>query len=574
DGNDIADFSGNTQYTEIEGGNGNDRISGGLGTDYLSGGAGDDIIIDGGGYDVWYRHDSLYGGTGNDIFVVSDPSATIEEQPDEGLDTVHASSSYTLPDNVEYLVLTGSAAIDGTGNALANTITGNSAANRLDGGGGVDFLLGGAGDDVYVVDQAGDRAKELRADGGKDLVLASVSFILEAHVDNLTLTGSAAIDGGGNSDSNEIIGNSAANRIDGAGGADAMRGMGGDDTYIVDNARDWVVEAAGAGIDTVRSSVSWTLKDNIENLVLTGTGDIFGTGNALANVLTGNAGANTLSGAGGADTMAGGRGNDIYVVDDAGDTVVEAFNEGTDLVTSSVSWTLGANVESLALTGTANVDGTGNALANQIYGNSGANRLDGGAGIDFLSGGDGDDVYIVSDVGDRAVELRATGGHDRVESAVSFVLAANVEDLLLTGAGAISGTGNALANHIAGNAAANAIEGGLGADTLTGGGGNDRFVYRDAAHSTAANRDSITDFNAGDRIDLSGIDAGPSVSGNQPFTWIAAAAFSGHAGELRATVQGANRLVEGDVDGDGNADLTILVTVTDGHALTAADFVL
>ena len=92
--------------------------------------------------------------------------------------------------------------------------------------------------------------------------------------------------------------------------------------------------------------------------------------------------------------MAGGAGNDIYVVDNAGDVVTEALNEGTDTVQSSVSFTLGANVENLTLTGSANINGTGNGDANVITGNSGNNTLDGQGGDDTLSGGGGSDALI------------------------------------------------------------------------------------------------------------------------------------------------------------------------------------
>src|SRR6185295_15243866 len=167
--------------------------------------------------------------------------------------------------------------------------------------------------------------------------------------------------------------------------------------------------------DSVRSSVSFTLGANVENLTFTGTGATAGTGNELNNILTGNVGANVLT---------GGAGNDTYVVG-VGDTVVEAANEGTDTVQSSVSWTLGANVENLTLTGTGASDGTGNSLNNILTGNVGANVLTGGAG---------NDTYVVG-AGDTVVEA-ANEGTDSVRSSVSFTLGANVENLILTGTGA------------------------------------------------------------------------------------------------------------------------------------------
>jgi len=188
-----------------------------------------------------------------------------------------------------------------------------------------------------------------------------------------------------------------------------MQGNGGNDTYVVDNAGDQVIERAGGGYDVVYSSVDYTLPSEVEELIL--TGGTSGTGNALNNRITGTSAANTLDGGAGADTKLGGAGNDTYIVDNVGDAVVENAGEGTDLVQASVSYTLGANVENLTLTGSAAINGTGNGLANVITGNAAANTLDGAGGLDTLTGNGGYDTYLFkSGYGSLTVVNSVSGG--------------------------------------------------------------------------------------------------------------------------------------------------------------------
>lgn len=386
-------------------------ITGNSGDNELSGGGGDDILEGGGG------SDTLVGGAGNDTYII-DAGDTITELAGEGVDTVLSSTTAALGDHLENLTLTGSAAIDGGGNALDNVITGNSGANALDGGGGSDTLVGGLGDDVYITD--GDDTIIELAGEGTDTVQSSGSLTLGANLENLTLTGAAAINGTGNSLENILIGNSGANTLDGSTGSDTLIGGTGNDVYVVDDVTDVVTELVSEGSDRIESSVSYTLSTDVESLVLTGTAAINGTGNALANVITGNGAANRLDGGAGADAMSGGAGDDTYVVDTGTDVVTELASAGTDTVESSVSFALSANVENLVLTGVAALNGTGNALANVITGNTANNTLDGGTGGDLLIGGAGNDIYI-TDGGDTITEL-AGEGTDTVQSSASLTL--------------------------------------------------------------------------------------------------------------------------------------------------------
>ncbi|TRW92845.1 calcium-binding protein [Paracoccus sp. M683] len=411
-------------------------------------------------------------------------------------------------------------------------------------------------------------------------------------------------------DDNRITGGAGRDVLYGTSGVDTLTGGAGNDVYHV-TLGDLVVETTDGGIDTVHSAFSRAIEANIENLTLTGSGHINGNGNVLANLLVGNAGNNVLNGGIGADTMRGGSGNDTYVVDNLGDVVSEGWNAGNDRVLSSVSYTLGAHVENLTLTGLAHLNGTGNALANQILGNAGNNILNGGVGADTMQGGAGNDTYIVDNIGDRVVE-GLNGGVDRVQSSVSFTLGANVENMTLTGMAHINGTGNVLANQIIGNAGNNLIFAGLGNDNVQGGAGNDTlhgglgndiliggagadriiggqgadrmtgsagadvFVFQTLADSTTAvaGRDVITDFSfaQGDLIDLSALDARTNVAGNQAFSFVGTGGFTGNAGELAYRSVAGGTLIVADVNGDRIADLAILLD--DSLTLNANSFIL
>ena len=209
------------------------------------------------------------------------------------------------------------------------------------------------------------------------------------------LQGSADLQGYGNGLANTIYGNTGNNLLDGGAGADTMTGGAGNDTYFVDNAGDAVIENADEGNDAVfrRRSTSGCRR-TWKRWCCKAAPTCRATATRPANTLYGNTGNNLLNGGAGADTMIGGAGNDTYFVDNVGDTVIENANEGTDAVFSMVNYTLTANVETLVLQGAGNLSGTGNALANTIYGNSGNNTLNGQGGADMLTGNAGNDTFV------------------------------------------------------------------------------------------------------------------------------------------------------------------------------------
>jgi Ca2+-binding RTX toxin-like protein len=350
--------TGNVLDNEIIGNTGGNSLSGLDGNDSMDGAGGNDTLNGGLG------RDTMTGGTGNDLFIVDNASDVVIEAALGGTDTVQTALNHTLASEVENLILTGTANLNGTGNSLSNSLTGTDGTNllsgldgndslyggagndTLDGGTGNDSLTGGLGDDLYYIDSATDKITETST-GGVDTVSTALTHTLVSYLENLILTGNAAVNGTGNSSANVLTGNSGDNvlaggsggndTLDGGNGTDNLQGGAGNDYYIVDTAFDVLTEAAGQGTDTVQSNVGLTLGDNFENLILGGTLTASGTGNVLNNRITGNGAINVLNGMDGDDTLVGGVGNDnltgglgadhfAFVVAASGVDVITDFN--------------------------------------------------------------------------------------------------------------------------------------------------------------------------------------------------------------------------------------------------------
>ena len=302
---------------------------------------------------------------------------------------------------------------------------------------------------------------------------------------------------------NDVLwGGNGLDILDGGAGADLLIGGTANDTYIADS-EDIIIELANEGTDIVMSYQSHTLFDNVENLTLMGTDNVAGIGNAINNIILGNSGNNLLDGGAGVDTLRGGLGNDTYIVDSTTDVMYEVVNSGIDTVLSSVSLTLLNNFENLTLTGTGDINASGNTFSNILIGNSGKNVLDGLGGADHMSGGAGDDTYVVNDFGDTVVEFENEGIDTVITHVNNYVLAANIENVTIRpGASGWAVTGNDLDNIITGSGSSDTLYGldgddllnGLsGNDTMIGGLGNDLYIVAEVGDVTIENAGEGTD---------------------------------------------------------------------------------
>ncbi len=630
------------------GGAGNDRIEGGDGHDIMTGEVGDDLLFGGAGhdglYDSLHGSDQLFGEAGNDGLTVERqwtpaPAGTILLDGGGDDDSLTYIGGVGRTDTVTLL--------GGTGDDLIRAYGGG--AITIDGGDGAEIIaidLTAASYSITLGSDAG-HSDIVRLDylalsesvtaftildftpgNGGDLLDYNV-FLLgvlsgwdgianpfaTGHL-QLAQGGADAVilidrDGGGNSfallgwlnnvDAAQLTalnldfqpgeiavaipGTAGADMVDGRGSAGLLIGRAGNDTYLVDNAGDRAIEAAGGGTDIVYASVSYSLNDgseveNLSTIDWASTAALNLTGNSLANQLFGNAGANRLDGKGGADTMTGREGNDTYLVDNAGDRVFEYAGGGADAVYASVSYTLTANsdVETLAtisFEATNTINLTGNGLANYMIGNDGANQLDGKAGADVMIGRAGNDKYFVDNAGDKTFES-AGGGTDLVYASVSFALtdAQEVESLSTVTwelTNAIDLTGNGLANQLFGNAGANRLDGRGGNDVLHGKGGADIFAFTTVLG--ANNVDAIHGFSAADdtiMLENNGVFVGLSGGALNPNAFVIGTAAQ-DAGDRIVYDQPTGRLFF-DADGSGSGAQVQFALLNGAPIISASDF--
>ncbi|MBU6396014.1 MAG: choice-of-anchor I family protein [Sphingomonadales bacterium] len=527
-----------------------------------------------------------------------------------------AANTFTSAENANWTVntLAGNDTITiGAGNDTVNAGTGNDtistgAGNDLilvDPNSGFDAVNGGLGNDTIRA-TANNTVIGLSSLSGVETIsggaFTGVSILGSSAADTLdfsgtTLSGITGIDGGAGSDT--ITGSTAVDSIFGGIGNDTIDGNNGNDTIDGGTGNDTLL--GGAGNDTLTGGLgNDELRGGAGNDTLIG-----GTGN---DTMYGDADDDTfiIGATAGKDTIDGGTGNDTVVADADGVifnaariTNVEVFSSGgfANVTIAGSAATETIDLSGATLTGIALISGGGGV--DTITGSNGNDTIDGGVGNDVLNGGGGDDVFLVGTTSGRDTIIGGTGsdtvritgdslslntaGWSGIEaidasgqtgvkilgSAAADTL--NFTGVALTGIGSIEGgSGN---DTITGSAGNDVIIGGIGTDTLASGGGNDRFVFKAATESRLGTlADRILDFQTGDQIDLTGIDANANVAGIQSFTFIGSAAFTG-LGQLRVGTDGGKVALFGNISGS-NTTAEFEIILDNNRAVTAADLIL
>ena len=437
---------------------GNDMINGSSGADFIFSTAGSDTIN---------------GSAGNDVIVNQSGNTTYYFNPGDGQDVIY---DYTGNDTI-----------------ILNFNSADVLFRRLSG----DLVLKfkGYNDSLTIKNwfiNDSNRIETIQVKEGN----ISISDILEIVTSSSASNKNDILYGTENDDyihgysGNDLISTGAGNdTLYGGAGTDVMVGSIGNDLYYVDNINDKVIENQNEGTDTVASTISYELPDNVEKLTLVGTLAINGRGNDLDNEIRGNANNNILDGKTGTNTLIGGAGDDIYIINEsnANDSIVETADNGNDTVRSSITYTIAnkINIENLELTGESNIEGIGNNGNNNLIGNSGNNvlrglggndTLYGGKGNNTLYGGLGDDTYIIDNTTTLVVD-GVNQGNDTILSYIDYTLGNNIENIMLQGSDDINATGNKENNTIKGNSGNNILQGKTGNDTIHGGDGNDTYIF-------------------------------------------------------------------------------------------------
>jgi Ca2+-binding RTX toxin-like protein len=499
-GADNDTLDGGTGNDVLDGGNGNDSLDGGLGSDTLNGGTGDDTLNGGDGYYLYMLYGDERAAEANAVDTVSYASAGAAVTVDLSQTTAQATggAGSDLLIGIENL----------TGSSFSDRLTGSSGANLLSGEEGDDTLLGGSGDDTL---DGGGGDDNLDGSWGTDTVsYAAAAAAVTANLATTTSTsagyrtvGSAG--GGAGSDvlidvenligsrfSDRLTGSALHNTLEGGSGNDTLDGGQGDDTASYAGAAAGVVVSLAVAAGTAQNTrgAGTDLLFNFENL----------SGSAFNDTLTGNAGHNWLDGGAGNDSLVGGAGDDVYVVDSSWDVVVEFAGGGQeDRIQSTVSWTLGSNVEILQLEGSGQLTGTGNALNNLIFASDGGCTLNGGTGHDTLVGDRGDD-WLQGGSGNDDLTGGMSGDYIDIHDTASYRDATGGVNASLATGRATGGAGNdtltAIENLVGsrfndtltGDNGSNVIEGGAGNDVLDGGtSGRDTVSYATAASAVTVN---------------------------------------------------------------------------------------
>ncbi len=388
----------------------------------------------------------------------------------------------------------------------ADLLTGTAGADTIYGLGGNDLVYGYSGDDTLY---GGDGDDVMHGNSGADVLYGgNGNDVLSGRADDDTVYGDAGNDW--------LFGQHGNDTLYGGDGHDNLYGADGDDTLYGGDGNDILIGAlgddtlfGGAGNDAMHGNRGTDVLygDDGDDVLCGRADDDLVYGGAGDDWLFGQHGNDMLDGGTGADYMLGGVGNDIYVVDSVYDWVSEGLGAGVDTVVTSLSYyRLGTNVENLTYNGSSTLNAAGNILDNVMLGGDGNDVFISGKGEDTIYGGAGDDI----------------------------------------------------------------LRGARGCDSLYGGAGADQFLFMSVSESeVGANRDVIQDFETGvDNISLLWADAKTDVAGNQAFSFVGAAAFSGTSGELRYDAG----IVSGDVNGDQVADFEI--EVASAPALTENDFLL